>query len=479
MQKIGMRTIKTLISIFICLMIFIILKSICYLCNADKDYAFLWYNPFFAAIATAYSIAPNRKKSIEQASNRCVASLIGGFVGILLVVSYEFILLKVFGEFGGHWPTIQDGIDKLFIPYLLVTIFSVLVVVIGVALKKQPAVFVGILTFLSITVNANATIAREIGEWGFGLNRILSTIVGVLVALGVNLFRMPRLVNNKDLLFAVGIDGALAHDSDRLKGYVNYELNHLHEQKINTTLFTTRTPQTFMPLLEDVEFSHPICCMSGAALYDSKRLKYIRWESIDSIAIEKLDAYLAKMNSHPFKNYIINDVLYTYNKKIDNAGAEFYMQSKINAPYSNLVIGENDSKENLVYYLIVEHDEKVHEMMDYINNELGSLLVAQEFDVFDKLDKLDGYKYIKVYSKKVLSLNILKDYCQEKKLRLVGMSTTSLSNHLLQGSEIRVSTYDSDCADVLRVKTFDEMVKRVSSIYHNKKYQWKEVDVSE
>ena len=123
MKRIGMRTIKTLLSIFICLMIFIILKGICYLCNSPKDYAFLWYNPFFAAIATAYSIAPNRKKSIEQASNRCIASFIGGFVGVLLVVSYEFVVLKLFGsEFGGHWPTIADGIDKLFIPYLLVTI---------------------------------------------------------------------------------------------------------------------------------------------------------------------------------------------------------------------------------------------------------------------------------------------------------------------------------------------------------------------
>ena len=472
MKRIGMRTIKTLISIFICLMIFIMLKGICYLCGTEKDYAFLWYNPFFAAIATAYSIAPNRKKSIEQASNRCVASLIGGFVGVLLVISYEFIYGRITGsDFGIQWPTIADGVDKLIIPYLLVTIFSVFVVIIGVALKKQPAVFVGILTFLSITVNANAAIASEIGEWGFGLNRILSTIIGVLVALGVNLFRMPHLYSNKNLLFAIGIDGALVSEAERIKGYVNYELNHLHEQNINTTLFTTRTPQTFMYLLDDVEFNHPICCMSGAALYDSEKLRYIKWESIDAKSQHLLDDYLASMNSHPFKNYIINDTLYTFNNKIDNAGAEFYMKSKINAPYSNFMLGSNDSKDNLVYYLIVEHDEVVHQIMEYINTTLGDCLVAQEFDVFDKLDKLDGYKYIKVYSKKILSLNILKDYCSAEGLRLVGMSTTSLSNHLLDGSEIRLATYECDNPDVIGAKGFDEMIRCVSSIYHNKKYQ--------
>lgn len=472
MKRIGLRTIKTLISIFICLMIFLLLKGLCELCGAPKDYAFLWYNPFFAAIATAYSISTNRKSSIRQAKNRCVASLIGGTVAILMLISYEAIYTLITKDnTANHWPTLTDDASKLLIPYLLVSVCAVFVVIIGVKLKREPAVFVGILTFLSITVNANASIAREIGEWGFGLNRILSTVVGVLVALGVNLFHLPRLHKNKDLLFAVGIDGALVHDKDIFKGYVNYELNHLQEQNINTTLFTTRTPATFMHMLSDVEIHRPIVCMSGAALFDPVELKYIESEEIDLDSQLALDSYLRELGITPFKNYIINDVLCTYIESVDNAGAKFYMNEKKNAPYSNFNIGINPNGSNCLYYLIVERDEVVHQIMDYINNELKEILIAQEFDVFNKLDKLDGYKYIKVYSKKVLDLRILKNYCAEGGLRLVGLSTTKLSNHLLEASTIRVATYDTDCSNTIRVNTFDEMIKHVSSIYHNKKYQ--------
>ena len=54
--------------------------------------------------------------------------------------------------------------------------------------------FVSILTFLSCTVNPNATIATEVGTWLFGVNRIVSTVLGVLIALVVNLFTFPRFI---------------------------------------------------------------------------------------------------------------------------------------------------------------------------------------------------------------------------------------------------------------------------------------------
>ncbi|MDE7094857.1 MAG: HAD hydrolase family protein, partial [Anaeroplasmataceae bacterium] len=306
MKKIGLRTIKTAICVFCCLLVFIILKAFEYIPGVPNNFAYSWYNPFFAGLATAYSVHSSKEASLNQAKNRCVASIIGGGIGILLITVYELC--------GGNWPNLQSVSLETFnfvIPYLLISIFTVAVVVTGVSLNQHQAVFVAILTFLSVTVNPNINVGHW--QWQFGTNRILSTIVGVLIALGVNLFRFPRRFKNKNLLFSVGIDGMLLKDSDRFRGFMQYKMNYLNRIGANVTLFTTRTPTTFMPLLEDVKITHPVICMSGAALYDAKQQHYIATEMIDVETSEEIYQVLKRNHISLFVNQIHEDVLFTYN----------------------------------------------------------------------------------------------------------------------------------------------------------------------
>lgn len=481
-KRIGMRTIKTAVSIFICLMIYLLLKTIELIPGVSDDFAFKWYNPFFAGIATAYSVYPGKKKSVEQAKNRCVASLIGGILGILLVLTYELIGGK------GSWPILTNpNITEFLIPYTLTAVFSIIVVVVGVGLNQRPAVFVSILTFLSVTVNPNAAISNTWGEWVFGINRIVSTIVGVLVALGVNCFRLPHFNKNKDLLFCIGIEGILEKDTDKIKGFMNYKLNNLVYLGVNCTLFTTRTPTTFMHLLEDVKINNPVICCSGAALYDTDKLSYLYKEEIPAEDARQIDAYLDSMGVTPFKNYIVDDVLHIYCKKIDNIGERLYMESKKNAAYCSFDLGEMQKEQNILYYLLVERIEKVNQIVEeLLNGELKDKVLVQIYDYFDNSEIVPELKYVKIYSKRVEELNVLKKYCAEQSLRVVGLTTNPLSNHLLKNSEIAV-TYDSnttaliDADIVLHSNSYDEIFKRISKMYYSKRYQKSEsqVDVNE
>ncbi|MDE7161313.1 MAG: HAD hydrolase family protein [Anaeroplasmataceae bacterium] len=310
MKKIGLRTIKTAICVFCCLLVFILLKLFEYIPGVPDGFAFSWYNPFFAGIATAYSVHASKSASLNQAKNRCVASIIGGGIGILLITIYELC--------GGHWPNLQSvSLESLnfILPYILISICTIAVVVTGVSLKQQQAVFVSILTFLSVTVNPNINVGYW--QWQFGLNRILSTIIGVLIALGVNLFRLPHRFSNKNVLFCVGIDGMLLKDDDRFKGFMQYKMNYLNRIGANVTLFTTRTPTTFMPLLEDVKITHPVICMSGAALYDAVNHEYLAVEEIDIDTSKKIQKLCKQNHISPFINQIQDDVLFTYNDSLD------------------------------------------------------------------------------------------------------------------------------------------------------------------
>lgn len=477
-KRIGLRTIKTAISIFICLMIFLLLKTIEYIPNVEENIAFKWYNPFFAAIATAYSIYPGKKKSIEQAKNRCVASIIGGVVAILLVVFYELISRQA-------WPTLTGSdILELLIPYSLVSIFSILVVVIGVALKQRPAIFVAILTFLSITVNANATISTTWGEWVFGINRIFSTTVGVLVALAVNCFRLPRFNKNKDLLFCVGIEGVIAHDTDKIMNFMNYQLNNVYSIGANATLFTTRIPTTFMHLLDDVEINSPVICCSGAALYDSKKLTYIYKENIPNDVIYEIDNVLDLLGVTPFKNYIQNDVLHIYSKNVDNIGENKYFESMKNAPYCVCNFNEYNNEHGVLYYLLIEKAEKVNTIVEALmGSAVGDKVFIQIYDYFDHLNNETDFKYIKIYSKEVEKLNSLKNYAKNNNLRIVGLTASKMSDHLLMASDYSITyqkNIDIASNDSVIVKSsYDKMFKQISKMYYSKKYSKQEGQVDQ
>ena len=465
--KVGLRIVKTALAVFMCLTLYVILKTIEYIPGVPENFAFNWYNPFFAGIAAAYSIHPSKKASFRQAKNRCVASLIGGIIGILLV--------SIYTVFGGEWPNVYAVNLETFnflLPYILVSICIVIVIETGVILKQKDAIFVSVLTFLSVTINPNSAVEKW--YWQFGINRILSTIIGVLIALGVNMFRLPRLYKNKDLLFCVGIDGMLNGDNDRFKGYIQYKMNDLYSKGANLTLFTTRTPTTFMPLLEDIHVNHPIVCMSGAALYDATTLKYLALEKLEKNDAIKLNKILNKNGISAFINTVENDVLFVHNDELNNEGEEIYAESKKNAAYGNYSYN-SPNMENVVYFLIVEEKSRKNQIVELLkNSEIKDKISVLVYETFDnnKLEK--KFVYIKVYSKKIEELNILKQYALERNLNIVGLTSSSYSNHLLKNSDYAMTLINNKqstkelCNNIIKSADPDNLFKEVNKLYHSK-----------
>ena len=463
MPRIGLRMIKTAISVFLCLMFYIVLKLFEYIPGVDDNLAYNWYNPFFAGIATAYSIHATKEASIKQAENRCIASVIGGGVGIGLVSIYEV--------FGGVWPNSSNINLETFnyiVPYILISICVILVILIGVKLNKQQAIFVSILTLLSVTVNPNVNV--ENWQYQFGVNRILSTIVGVLIALAVNLFRLPHRFNNKNLLFCVGIDGMLP-EKEKFKGFMLYKLNYFYRIGVNVTLFTTRTPVTFMNLLDDVKVKHPIVCMSGAALYDPRNYKYLACENIDLDTSNYIRTLLSEKGISPFINMIKDDVLFSYTESLDNKGEEEYAKSKRNEGY-NCFIKDVAPFNEVLYFMIIDTESKAKEIIDMINNDerIKDKITVLIYDNYE--NQYEGLKYIKLFSKKIEELGLLHKYLKDNNLELVGLTGSNHSNHLLKNSKyaITLKTVDEKTkklsTEIINSVNPDDLFKKANKIYH-------------
>lgn len=148
LPKIGMRNIKTSVSVFICLLIFEIV-------NRD--------NSFYACVAAIICMQPTLENSFKIGVNRTIGTLLGGLFGaIMLGIGDAYIS------------------DKVLI--FLIPLSIMVLIQLCVSLNRKEAVAMSCIVFLGIVISHRAS-----GDYVWHtINRIIDTIIGIIVAVAVN-----------------------------------------------------------------------------------------------------------------------------------------------------------------------------------------------------------------------------------------------------------------------------------------------------
>lgn len=155
--KVGGRTLKIVVAVFLCLLTGIVRKS---------------YTAFYAAIAAVLCVQRTSEDSFREAFNREVATVIGGICGMLVLVFERNIYCVPY-----------EVLRCLLLSVLLIPIinFSVLI-------KQEKGTFLMCVVFLCITV----THGNDGNPLTFGIARIIDTTVGIVIALVINQFSFCR-----------------------------------------------------------------------------------------------------------------------------------------------------------------------------------------------------------------------------------------------------------------------------------------------
>ena len=148
MKKIGMRNIKTTLSVFLCLLIFEIINR---------------ENSIFACIAAVICLQNTIDDSMKTGRARLIGTLIGGFVGALVL----FIVNMFF----------NNNILIFIIP-----IGIMILIQICVSINMKQSVVICCVVYLSVMITKN----HDNGYLIYTINRVLDTSVGILIALLVN-----------------------------------------------------------------------------------------------------------------------------------------------------------------------------------------------------------------------------------------------------------------------------------------------------
>ena len=151
----GMRTIKTLIAVYLCFAIGILRGVL----------------PFYSAIAAILCMKKDVDEGKRAGVHRSIGTLIGGGIGLLCLLLFRRLNIPEFG-----W-----------LHFLLITLGLVPVIYSIVALKAKESVYIGCVVFLSVTVSHGG----DEKPYLFAANRVLDTFIGIITSQAVNRI-LPR-----------------------------------------------------------------------------------------------------------------------------------------------------------------------------------------------------------------------------------------------------------------------------------------------
>lgn len=155
-MKIGCRTLKTVIAVFLCFLI------------DDVRQAGV---PFYAAIVAILCVQRNKEDSFKAAKNREIATIVGGICGMAFLIlerNIYYIQLSTFR-------------------YLVLSLMLIPIIKLSVLLKQTQGTFLMCVVFLCVTV----THEKDISPIQFAFDRIIDTTIGICIALIIN--RLPFL----------------------------------------------------------------------------------------------------------------------------------------------------------------------------------------------------------------------------------------------------------------------------------------------
>lgn len=151
LPKIGLRTTKSGIAVFLCLLL-------------------LPNEPFFACLTSVICLQDTVYNSIHMGINRGAGTILGSFSGLIFLFFFRTLENNINNHF----------ISKLLI-YIIISLGIILMIYLCNILKRPGAINITCIVFLAVTT-ANA----YKDPLYYATNRIIGTLIGIIISILVN-----------------------------------------------------------------------------------------------------------------------------------------------------------------------------------------------------------------------------------------------------------------------------------------------------
>lgn len=414
MPKIGKRILKSSLAVFLCFMV--------YLLRGEQGIV------FYSCIAAVLCVQQSTSNTIKVAKNRVEGTLIGGFAGMLVLLFEK--------SFIPH--------DLIIIQYILISAMIIVIIYITVVLKKTSASYISCVVFMSVAVSH----AADVNPYMFAIDRIIDTLIGIFIALGLNAFHLPRKME-KDTLYYIDYD-TLCRDG-KMDAYALIKLRQLLERNAHIGLLSDETCGVFMKDIQSIVPLFPILCLRGAFLYDTATQMYLQVHSMPHETYEKVIDFLKVYQAETFVYSIIHDILHVYYGELKGTPSQQFYEDVRRQPYENYVYGQLPQGKHVAAIMVIEQKE-------YIAS-LYRLLMQQPFvyqlHIYTKTylrNEHYAQLFITAQADELLPLKQLMEHHHLTRLRVI-------SNH--------EDPLLSNMADSYDILNGNDVVKKIQSYYYH------------
>lgn len=346
---------------------------------------------FYSQLAVLWCIQPYVADSLKNGIQRAIGTLIGAFYGLVV------ILLSIYG--------IPQILSHSFFYETLIAVNVLMVLYTTVILHKKNASYFSAVVFLSIVVNHIGDANPFLFVW----NRVLDTMIGIVLGVGINMFRIPR-KKKKDILFISGIDDTLLDEKEAISPYSEIELNRMLDEGANFTVCTMRTPASVIDALKGIHWKLPLIVLDGAALFDMKERVFLKTVNIEQQLSDKIRAFLENQNQNYFMNLVIDDVLVISCPDLDTDVEKSIYRTLRKSPYRNFMRKDLSEDGDILYFMCIGDQQK----MDFIYQELINQTFSGEIKIlYYPSTNYPGQMYLKIYDRRATKENMiayLKEY---------------------------------------------------------------------
>lgn len=358
LPHLGMRIVKTSIAVFLCLIIHYLM-----------GYEGMMLQSCITAIIC---VQPYMNDTKRFAFNRGIGTLIGGIWGLLF--------LLVMKQFETH----------VLIVYVCMAIGVLIVLYSTVAIRLSDAAGLCAITFLCIAVGYNDDDPALITT----VSRLFDTIVGIIVALLVNIIHLPKITENNKIFF-LHLNDLVEDRLSEINSATLIALNHLYNDGAKISLISPWAPAHILSQIEDLHTTTPAIVMDGAALYDISNRKYIKTDNLDYDDANFLCHTLKDMNLGYCVYAVRNNTTLIYRQGNLNTAEEMELDKLEQSDLRNYIDGFYSKEDKICCVRTIDTDDVIKELEMDLSWALPKEIYRLETR---KQPFLKGYSGLYIYS---------------------------------------------------------------------------------
>lgn len=351
LPHLGQRIVKTAVAVFLCLVI--------YHMRGYRSGSM----PVEAAITAIVCMQPVASSAAEYALNRFTATMIGAFWGIALIV-----LLDLVPAFGA----------SSMILYFLMALGVLLTLYSSVLLHKPDTSALSAITFLCIVI-AWPFIESPIRE---AVVRVVDIMIGTIVAVIVNVFRLPRDYRRERVFFLFQRDLIPGSHASLSPGLL-FQLNNLYRDGARICIQSEHAPAFFAMQMNQVSLALPSIVMDGTAIFDTSENHYLWAEHISVPDSERITAMLDQAGISYFVYTIHKDRICIFHRGEMREEERIVYERMRRSPYRRYLEEEIYDPKQIVTIKVIYDESRTDEICSLIDpalqqSQMRSVIRVQE-----------------------------------------------------------------------------------------------------